>query len=672
MSYRVKVLKVYQYYQQQEVVNLELISESEEALDQIISLHKRDFGKLFGGLVSFLQPLNYDHQKYESFNLEELKAELKQTLKRWDDWESVKSDLQKQIADLSEVKLRKEKDELNNQLRKAKEDVKSKDKLIKDLEGKLETEKLHSERSDSRKKSSQEEAKKYQQECEQLRNKWENLVPKYNDLIRQVNSYPSLRQENVRLCQETSNLYQEIERLKTSESSIKQEKHSINQELEETQKKLNMAMARLHGQTEKSGIAGGGSRSDQLKNDFNNLKMGLFHDVSGQVLISWRQKDSTLTFRSEEFSKIKSVLSRRVFIDGMSFFAGDKSQVNKTVNSIITELYYVEGLSSTQIQAVQQKVEAVLLKSKSVDGSNEALTSNIEATTNKIQEDLWNIRNVDLSQDVLQEIKKFVEASLKLVGEIVKDTTPGEFYTPEVGEKFDKNSHDTRDEPEGQVKLTICAGYRIPGNILVKADVVTIPETPTPPEENSIANASDGESEIQTPHEENNTANAYDGEDGRSTPLKETDTGNAFDDKSEVQTPPEETNTGNASDDKSEIQTPPEETNTGNASGQPETQTTEKIYTFTFTGEVISTLGYEFYNEPKNNKKYFSGIPLKFKSNLNFEAWTYGDEVKYYNKTDCRWYKTFSHKLWVPAAYIEGEPPNSSAFPPEEKGNSNE
>ena len=75
-----------------------------------------------------------------------------------------------------------------------------------------------------------------------------------------------------------------------------------------------MAMARLHGQTEKSGIAGGGSRSDQLKNDFKNLKMGLFHDVSGQVLISWRQKDSTLTFRSEEFSKIKSVLSRRVFI----------------------------------------------------------------------------------------------------------------------------------------------------------------------------------------------------------------------------------------------------------------------------------------------------------------------------------------------------------------------
>ena len=285
----------------------------------------------------------------------------------------------------------------------------------------------------------------------------------------------------------------------------------------------------------------------------------------------------------------------------------------------------VEGLSSTQLQAVQHKVEAVLLKSKSVDGSNEALTSNIEATTNKIQEDLRNIRNVDLSQDVLQEIKKFVEAALKLVREIVNDTPPGEFYTPEVREKFDENSHDTRDEPEGQVKLTICAGYRIPGNILVKADVVTIPETPTPPEENNIANASDGESEIQTPHEENNTANAYDGEDGRSTPLKETDTGNAF-------------------DDKSEIQTPPEETNTGNASGQPETQTTEKIYTFTFTGEVISTLGYEFYNEPKNNKKYFSGIPLKFKSNLNFEAWTYGDEVKYYNKTDCRWYKTSSYQ----------------------------
>jgi hypothetical protein len=662
MLYRVKVLKVYQYYyQQQEVVNLELISESEEALDQIISLHKRDFGKLFGGLVSFLQPLNYDHQKYESFNLEELKAELKQTLKRWDDWESVKSDLQKQIADLSEVKLRKEKDELNNQLRKAKEDVKSKDKLIKELQGKLDTQKLF-----------QEETKKYQQKYEQLSNEWENLVPQYYDLRRQVNSYSSLRQENVRLCKEKSNLDQEIERLKISESSIKQEKHSINQELEETQKKLNMAMARLHGQTEKSGIAGGGSRSDKLKNDFSNLKMGLFREASNKVLECWKKQDSALNYRSEEFSEIRSVVSRCVFIDGMYIFAGDKSEVNESVKLIINELFSIEGLSPTQIQAVQHKVEAVLLKSKSVDGSNEALTSNIEATTNKIQEDLWNIRNVYLSQDVLQEIKKFVEAALKLVREIVNDTPPGEFYTPEVREKFDENSHDTRDEPEGQVKLTICAGYRIPGNILVKADVVTIPETPTPPEENSIANASDGESEIPTPHEENNTANAYDGEDGRSTPLKETDTGNAFDDKSEVQTPPEETNTGNASDDKSEIQTPPEETNTGNASGQPETQTTEKIYTASFKGTVWFTSGVKSYTEPKNNEEYFSDITLAWKSNPNFDAWTYGDEVKYYNKTDCRWYKTSSYQLWVPAAYIKGEPPNSSPFPPKEKGNSNE
>ena len=438
----------------------EVPSKHEERVKEIIELHgSGSFRILFRELIDIIEPSELDISEYENLGLEELRKKCRELQEESASLKSAKKVAEDKASELSKSNLSKKINELNNDVRQLENEVSSKDHSIKRLTKDLEIERNNLNRN-------------YQISETQLSN------------IRYLNQ--NLNQENSKLRQENGNLHQKIEKLQKSKSGIEEQKSSINQELEETQKKLNMAMARLHGQTEKSGIAGGGSRSDKLKNDFWNLKRGLFREASNKVLECWKKQDSALNQRSEEFSEIRSVVSRCVFIDGMYIFAGDKSEVNESVKLIINELFSIEELSPTQIQAVQHKVEAVLLKSKSVDGSNEALTSNIEATTNKIQEDLRNIRNVDLSQDVLQEIKKFVEAALKLVREIVNDTPPGEFYTPEVREKFDENSHDTRDEPEGQVKLTICAGYRIPGNILVKADVVTIPETPTPPEEKRI------------------------------------------------------------------------------------------------------------------------------------------------------------------------------------------
>jgi len=180
----------------------------------------------------------------------------------------------------------------------------------------------------------------------------------------------------------------------------------------QTVTKLALATARLHEQTVKPGIAGGGSRSDQLKNEFINLKMGLFREASAIVLECWRKKDSTLTYRSEEFKEIRSVLSQRVFIDGMSYFPRGKYDVNANVELIMTELISVEDFNHSQsvLQKNQQKIESILLGAKGIDYFDEALMKHIETTTtHRIIEDLHKIRNFSLSEYVLQEINKFVE-----------------------------------------------------------------------------------------------------------------------------------------------------------------------------------------------------------------------------------------------------------------------
>ncbi|NEO54684.1 MAG: hypothetical protein F6K54_17320 [Okeania sp. SIO3B5] len=635
MLYKVKVVKVYRrVINEDEVANLEFNSESEEALDQIISLYNQDFGKLFGGLVSLLEPLSLNYQEYENLDEETLRVKLKETLERCTNLESVQRDLQKNVSDLSETKLRKEKDDLNNQLKEAKKDVKSKEKLINDLEKQLKNEKDRSEVLDMREESLQEEARKHKQEYKKLVDDRNNLAQRYNALERQVNNIPYinqqnsyLNQQNGHLHQENSNLRQEIEKLKKFKSGIEAQKSSFEEELKETQKKLSMAMARLHGQTEKSGIAGGGSRSDKLKNDFENLKRGLFREASNKVLECWKKQDSALNQRSEEFSEIRSVLSQRVFIDGMSFFAGDKSEVKDNARLIVNQIISIEGLNPPQgiLQVIEQKIETVLLKSKGVDGSNESLTNNVEATTNKIQEDLQKIRGFDLSQDVLQEIKNFVEAGLKLVQEIVNDSPSGEFYAPEVEDKFDENLHDTRDEPEGKVKLTICAGYRIPGTVLVKADVVTIPETPPISGETNTTTAS-GEMEIPPTSNVSSTSNFASGE-------------------SEVNI-----------------------SNTETASNK----FSEGIYPAIFKGTVSVFQGVKCRTEPSKDPKYFQGSSFDQNTELNFDAWTESDEMIGLDKSDRRWYKVSGQQWWVPAVYIDGEPPNSSPFPPNQEGNSNE
>jgi len=634
MQYKIKIYSVQE--ERDGIYNQELscfdISSQDEAIDNMINLYhdSQNFGKLFRELISFLEPSSLNYQDYENLDQEALKVKLRATLERCTNLELVNSDLQKQVSDLSETKLGKEKDEVNDQLIQAEDLVKSKDQLISELEKKLETEKLYNNNLDHKQKSLQEELKKYQKKSENLESDGNHLVQENNSWGGQVGNLFPLNQENTLPYQQNNNLNQKIDRLEESKGATEEQKLSIDKELKETQRKLNIAMARLHGQTEKSGIAGGGSRSDKLKNDFNNLKMGLFREASSKVLNCWKEKDSTLTFRSEEFSKIRSVLSQHVFIDGMSYFAEDKSEIKNNIRLIVNEMILIEGLNPTQLilQAIEQKIEAVLLQSKGIDSSKKSLTSNVEATTKKIVEDLHKIIDFDLSEDALREIKKFVGAGLKLAREIVNDTDSGEFYTPEIGEKFKESLHDTRDKPGERIKLTIYPGYRIPGNILVKADVVTIFETLVITDKTNTTNVS-GEIERQKTSDVSSTLNIAS-------------------DESKIPKLPDKYETSVTYD---------------------ENEFEEDIYNVSFTGIVASILGVKCYTKPRSDQEYFGGLRLDSGTKVNFDAWIYSDEIKdilTLDKSDGRWYKISGYELWVSAVDIEGEPPNS--FPSNEEG----
>jgi len=269
---------------------------------------------------------------------------------------------------------------------------------------------------------------------------------------------------------------QENEKLKKSKQDLEKRVQEIEQELQEAQQKLSLATTRLRGINVNPNLAGGGSRSDQLKNEFSQLKMGLFHEASSKVLNGWRERCSQLTFRSEEFAKIKSILSERVFGGGMAYFAKDKGEINAELHLITDVLLGIEdfnSLSSPSFQKIQEKIQAGLLHSKGVDNSDEALMKYVEEVTNLIDQDLQQIANFKTTGEALAEIRKFAKSGLRLVRDIVNDPNSGELFMPENGAAFDERAHETRDEPRGQIKMTIYAGYRVAGNVLVKAEVIT-------------------------------------------------------------------------------------------------------------------------------------------------------------------------------------------------------
>lgn len=470
--------------------------------------------------------------------------------------------------------------------------------------------------------------------------KYKNLCKSWNQLFPSFHSLDDLANHIALLTTERDNLTAERNKLLRSKQASDKQARDFEKELQETQQKLSLATTRLRGINTHSDHAGGGSRSDQLKNEFSHLKTSLFHDASKKVLSGWRDQGSSLTVRSEEFFNIKSVLSQRVFGDGMAYFSKDKIAVNAELHLVMDALEGIKGFSPTTdiFQEIQEKVQVGLLRAKGVDRSDEAIGKSIEEITQRIDQELKLIANLETTSEALSEIKKFVESGLKIAREIVNDANSGELFIPENGTPFDENAHETRDDHQGQIKMTICAGYRIKGTVLVKADVMTYEIEATPP---------DSEQEpvnTQIPNPQNLQ---LEGESqGNNSPIIE---------KTEDEKKTTDLMVGQ--DQSVFVQPQSSDFAQDHLEGSHSDQTaTELSKSFkTFKGKATRNL--KFRHSPKKEDKAESEVASG--EVLNFEGWVVGEpwkgEISASQQKNDRWYKVAGQNYWLPAFYIEIE-----------------
>ncbi len=446
-----------------------------------------------------------------------------------------------------------------------------------------------------------------------------------------------------------------IDLLKTDKDKLEKSKQNsdrrvqeIEQELQETQQKLSLATMRLRGINTHPELVGQ-SRSDQLRSEFCNIKSTLLHDVSTTVLNGWKSQGFKSSagniFKSEEFFKIKSILSQRVFGDGMAYFAKDKTEIDAELHLVMDALSSIKDFSPTSavFQEIQEKVQVGLLRAKGVDHSDKAIEKYIEEATQCIDQDLKSIANLETADEALREIKEFIRKGLKIVRDIVNDTNSGELFIPENGTTFDDNAHDAKDNHQGLIKMTICAGYRIKGTILVKADVMTHePETMslTGPQ-NSVDPQPNNP---QNPESQDGTQEPQDSEDDAS---KDEETA------SESELPSEQSESDSSlsvssSQDYSEMN---HEHQTPNELGQSSR---------TFKGRVTHKLN--FRDRPQKDARV--NIEAAIGTELFFEGWVVGESWKTTNplnqKQDDKWYKVAGQAWWLPAFHvqIEGDLPS--------------
>ena len=549
-----------------------------------------------------------------------------------------------EISNLSEEQLREEVQRLlseNTHLKSAKQRLESQVSQLSESRANTELCRLRTENqslsldlNNERNRSSQ-----YYENAENYRKisaRWSQLFHGFHTLDELANHINLLKTDK--------------DKLEKSKQNSDRQVQEIEQELQETQQKLSLATMRLRGINTHSELGGGGSRSDQLKNEFSQIKMGLFHDASSKILSGWRDQGSNLTFRSEEFSQIKSILSQRVFGDGMAYFAQDKTEVDTELHLVMDALSSIKDFSPTPaiFQEIQDQVQVGLLRAKGIDHSDEAIELYIEERTQRINQDLKLIANLETTSEALGEIKKFVEAGLKIVRDIVNDANSGELFIPEHGTDFDDNAHDTRDDYPGKIKMVICAGYRIKGTILVKADVITHEPEPTSP-----TNPQDSvDTQPNNPQNPESQGGAQEPKspEGDASKVEETETpSNLSSGSSESPSP-----LSSGSKDHSE------------SSGEnPAPSEPEKSFG-TFKGKVTCRTGLAFRDSPRKEAK--AGLQASYNAELDFEAWIVGEPwkegISLNQKPDDRWYKLKGQNYWLPAFHIEGEPP--SDLPPME------
>jgi surface antigen len=82
-----------------------------------------------------------------------------------------------------------------------------------------------------------------------------------------------------------------------------------------------------------------------------------------------------------------------------------------------------------------------------------------------------------------------------------------------------------------------------------------------------------------------------------------------------------------------------------------------------FSAWVMSSNGITLRNSPRLGDRSNQGV--RFRQNLNFDGWTYGETVNdlQLGNPDARWYKIAGTNLWVPSAYVNGNAPNSRPMP---------
>lgn len=578
----------------------------------------------------------------------------------------IQQELEKRVSDLSRTrenqeiqKLRYEKVELKR----------NRDQLEKDVRN------LQNELSIQRNQNSQ-----YYQSNQELERAYNEGLYKQDNLVRSNEALK--RQISV-----THQIEKENEKLGKSKQNLEQRVQEIEQELRETQQRFSIATTRLRGINTHSELGGGDSRSNQLKNEFSQLKMGLFHDVSSKILTDWRVHDSNLTFRSEEFSKIKSILSRRVFGDGITYFTKDKARVDTELHLVMDALSSIKDFNPTPIifQKIQEGVQTGLLQSKGIDYTDEAVQKYVEEVTQRINQDLRLVANLEPTSESCGEIKKFVELGLKIVRDIVNDSNSGEIFIPENDTEFDKNAHETRNDPQGNVKMTIYAGYRIKETVLVKADVITYePESTLPSTyQGSIDSQSNNPENLDPKVEEIRNLSETSQQPTKNIQI---DKEKSLDLEGEMQVlQNNENDSSKIKETGSSFKLMPEKSGDDlslSISSLPEcseldyqNQDTNRIEQFsrTFKGKVTCKSALAFRHSPKRDAKV--GILASCNMEIDFDAWIVGEPWQEKDhldqQSDPRWYKHARLGYWLPAFYIKGEPP--SDWPPMESvGDKNE
>lgn len=550
---------------------------------------------------------------------DQLREKIKELLSEVSHLKSAKQTLGDNVSELSLSRANKEKWSLQSQVTKLQQDIKN---------AELSNSQLNRELLYARNQNAQE--RQNNTKYDELLRRWNELFPQFRTLEELANNISSLKEGN--------------DKLNKSKQDLEKRFQEIEQEHQDAQQKLSVATTRLRGINVNPNLAGGGSRSDQLKNEFSNMKMGLFHDASSKVLNGWKDRGSTLTFRSEEFYKIKSILSQRVFCGGMAYFAKDKAEIDAAFNLIMEELSDIGSVTSTPIlKEIQERIQAGLLRSKGIDNSDQALTKYTNEATKLIDQNLREIAKLETTGEAISEIMKFAESGLRLVRDIVNDPNSGELYMPESGAAFDESAHETRDEPRGQIKMTICAGYRVAGNVLVKADVITCePESPSKKKEFNSSHSSDSQNAKEESEKQNSEATGH-------KAIENEAPGDSSKLPSQDASPGESISTDSQASSVQDISQNPDKNQ------QPVQQQESSVGTVisrSFTGKVTSTSGVFYRSEP--HKDANSKGEAKYGTLLNFDDRTSVDS----SEESCKeWYKLAGKDSWVRADFIEEEPP---------------